>query len=350
MKKILLYTVLSISLLPGALHSLYAQGPDKAAALAENFENGNYELSDYNTACYFSLAGNKKLAMIYLRKAVQDGFSQSKTIQEDSDLFSLHNEPDWPLLVQQVEQNEKGGTASRNLFFNQPTFWDSKFFQSPYKENIPDEEKTAGLSKFWSEAKYNFINFDLVPELNIDSLYMAYLPKVTKTKSTLEFYKLLTEFCALLKDAHTNINAPVELYNEVYARPLLRTRLIEDKVIVIWSDTSLQLKGIRVGMEIKTVNGLPVKEYADKYVAPYQSCSTAQDMLTRKFDYALFSGSVEEPLQLQLADEKGKLFTAAVNRVPPAERSAKMAVPDAEYKLLPRNIAYLTINTFGNDK
>lgn len=340
---------LVLFLIPFTTHELQAQQPDKAAALAENFENGQYELSDYNTACYFALAGNKKLAVTFLRKAVQDGFNKKKVIEEDTDLTSLHNEPEWPSLVKMVEQNENGEKNGSNLFFNQKNFWDSEFFQSPYKENISDEEKIAGLSKFWSEVKYNFINFDLVPSINIDSLYRDYLPKVTKTKSTLEYYRLLTQLCALLKDAHTNVNAPAELYNEVYARPLLRSRLIEDKVLLIWVDSSLQKKGIKPGMEVVKVNDLPVKEYAAKYVAPYQSCSTPQDLQTRQFEYALFSGSVNEPLRLQLADEKGKINDHVVNRVTPAERSSKMSVPDAEYKLLPGNIAYLAINTFGND-
>lgn len=348
MKRMMPAIALSLILI-SFTENVFAQENGKAAALAENFENGQYELSAYNTACYFALAGNKRLALAYLRKAVNDGFNQTKTIQEDGDLASLHNEPEWPSLVKIVEQNENGERNNRDLFFNQKTFWDSKFFQSPYRENISDEEKIAGLSKFWSEAKYNFINFDLVPELNIDSLYMAYIPRVTKTKSTLEYYKLLTELCAQLKDAHTNINAPAELYNDVYARPLFRTRLVEDKVVVIWSDTSLQKKGIKKCMEVMRINGLPVKEYADKYVAPYQSCSTAQDGQVRKFDYALLGGSVHEPVQLQLADEKGKLADYTVNRVTPAERSAKMAIPDAEYKLLPGNIAYLAINTFANN-
>ena len=45
--------------------------------------------------------------------------------------------------------------------------------------------------------------------------------------------------CAKMKDSHTLINAPAELANEIYARPLMRTRLIEDKVLVVNADSSL---------------------------------------------------------------------------------------------------------------
>ncbi len=59
------------------------------------------------------------------------------------------------------------------MFFNKKSFWDSDTFKTPYQQNITENEKIAGLSKFWSEVKYNFVNFDLVPSLNIDSLYRS---------------------------------------------------------------------------------------------------------------------------------------------------------------------------------
>ncbi len=341
-------TILTILISTSTGH-LRAQDAGKATALAADFENGVYEISNYNTACYFALSGNKKLALTYLRQAVKDGFNKSKIMLEDSDLTALHNEAEWPSLVKLAQENEsKKGTAG-NLFFNQPGFWESKFFQTPYRENISQDEKVAGLSKFWSEAKYNFVNFDLVPGINIDSLYFAYLPKVRNTKSTLEYYKVLTEMCAKLKDGHTNIYAPAELRNEVYARPLVRTRLIEDKVLVVGADKTLQEKGIREGMEILTVNGLPVKEYAAKFITPYESSSTPQDQHVRSYEYALLGGSTKQPVHLKLINESGQVSNHTIARVSPAERSAKMSYPPVEYKMLPGNISYLAIHSFATD-
>src|SRR4051812_37493908 len=90
-------------------------------------------------------------------------------------------------------------------------------FKTPFRENIGDDEKAAGLSRFWSEVKYNFANFDLVPGLEWDALYLEYLPRVRATKSTLEYYRVLTELCARLKDGHTNVVPPAELTDELYA-------------------------------------------------------------------------------------------------------------------------------------
>lgn len=349
MKKTAISWALLNLFLIASTSSLQAQHSDKAAALAANFISGAAELSDYNTACYFALAGDKKLALIYLTKALKDGFSHAKTMQEDSDLTILHGEPEWPLLVKLVQENELKQKRENNLFFNQPGFWESKFFQTPYRENISEEEKVAGLSKFWSEAKYNFVNFDLVTEINIDSLYFEYLPRVKNTRSTLEYYKVLTEMCAKLKDGHTNIYPPEELRNEVFAKPLVRTRLIEDKALIIEADSALQKNGIKAGMEIMTVNGLPVKEYAAKFITPYQSASTLQDRNSRSYDYSLLNGSVKQPVLLKLIDEKGKITEHTITRVTPAERSLKMSYPAAEFKMLPGNISYLAINSFVTD-
>lgn len=109
--------------------------------------------------------------------------------------------------------------ASELKFWNDPDFWESSSIKTLYKENISNEEKIAGLSKFWSEAKYNFINFNLVPDLDWDKTYLEFIPKVLATTSTLEYYRVLQEFCGKLKDSHTNVFFPRELQSEVMARP-----------------------------------------------------------------------------------------------------------------------------------
>src|ERR1044072_892226 len=112
---------------------------------------------------------------------------------------------------------------ARRITDRKTGLWNSQSLKTPYRENISDDEKIAGLSELWSEVKYNFANFDLVPELDWDYLYLSYLPKVRQTKSTLEYYRLLVELCALLKDGHTNVYPPEALTNELDARPPLRT-------------------------------------------------------------------------------------------------------------------------------
>ncbi|MDF2192143.1 S41 family peptidase [Paraflavitalea sp. CAU 1676] len=328
-----------------------AQNPANASELLANkLIAGEFEISYYNSACYFALAGHASLAFKYLGKAIEEGYANVANTEKDEDLLSLHADPRWNTMLQQMKETQARQQNAAQLFFNKKNFWDSPQFGTPYQSNIPENEKIAGLSKLWSELKYNFVNLDLVQGINIDSLYLTYLPKVRLSTSTKEYYQLLTEMVAMLQDGHTNVYVPGALGDSVYARPLVRTRLIEDKVIVVGVyDDALRSKGLAVGQEVLQVNGIPVKTYAEQQVIPYQSSSTWQDKMVRGYDYALLAGALHEPLRLQIKDASGKVSEQTIARVKPATRSAIVQVPAFEYRLLPGNIAYIALNTFAHD-
>jgi carboxyl-terminal processing protease len=323
---------------------------DPASTLLDKMAAGEFEISDYNTACYFALAGHTSAAFRYLEKAIGDGYNNAQSTEKDEDLRSLHADPRWAPMIKEMGGNTGRQQKTATLFFNRKSFWESPGFVTPYQLNITEDEKIAGLSKLWSELKYNFVNFDVVPEVNIDSLYFTYLPKVRQSASTKEYYLLMSEMVAALRDGHTNVYLPAALNDSVYARPLVRTRMIENKVVVIGVyDDALRKKGLVPGQEVLQVNGVPVKDYAARYVTPYQSSSTTQDNIVRSYDFALLSGALHEPLQLKTADASGKSSEHTIMRVKPAERAAHLQVPTFEYRMLPGNIAYIALNTFGND-
>ena len=299
----------------------------------------------YNAACSFALIGDTENAFKYLQTSIDLGYLNIAHMKTDSDLDSLHSDKRWTKLID-------GATAKVKAT---KEFWESPAILTPYKENISENEKIAGLSKLWSEVKYNFVNFDLVPDVKWDELYIEYIPKVRATKSTHEYYKVLTEMMAKLRDGHSNVYAPNQLNANIYASPLLRTKLIENKVIVTWLyGDEIMSKGIKIGDEVTTIDGIPVKEYAEKYVMPYQSTSTKQDLMNRTYNYRLFSGKNKTSLNLTLVNAKGKTYKAEVQRYYGQERSAffKNAAPSKpfEFKVLPNNIGYVSLNTFGNNK
>lgn len=252
-----------------------------------------------------------------------------------------------PIYAQETKQKNE----SPDVFWNKETFWNSPALNTPYSENISDDEKIAGLSKFWSEVKYNFANFDLVPDLDWDALYLAYLPKVRQTKSTREYYSVLQEMCARLKDGHTNVLNPREV-TVALLQPALRTGLVENKVLVTAvHDERLQKDGIKPGQEVLAVNGIPVKLYAEQRVMPYQSASTKQNLELTAYDYTLLGMLPGQSLELTLQDGGGKVF----KRKPPLLPLLEMVklIPQTEsfeFKILPGNIAYVAFNTFGDEQ
>jgi carboxyl-terminal processing protease len=86
-----------------------------------------------------------------------------------------------------------------------------------------------------------------------------------------------------------------------YAKPPLRTGLIEGRVMVQEvRSPSLEARGVRAGMEILTVDGEPVLEYARREVEPYQSASIPQDRDNRTYWYGFLRGPSAKPVHLTL--------------------------------------------------
>ncbi|HKV11945.1 MAG TPA: S41 family peptidase [Thermoanaerobaculia bacterium] len=230
-------------------------------------------------------------------------------------------------------------------------FWNSPALATPYRPSLSEDERVAGLSRLWAEVKFNFANFDLVPDLDWDALYMAYLPRVRQETSTLAYYRLLMEMVAKLRDGHSNVFLPNELADETYADPPLRTAVIEGRPFISRVlAASLEAEGFRPGLEIVAIDGIPVKQYAETRVAPYLSASTPQDLAVRTYEHFLLSGSVSAPVELTLQPASGEAFRRKVARLPDAEWSRLgVTTPPLELRMLPGNIAYVALNRFGND-
>jgi C-terminal processing protease CtpA/Prc len=233
---------------------------------------------------------------------------------------------------------------------------DAKLFASPalatpYRDNISDDEKVAGLSKFWSEVKYNFVYVERLKQLDWDKLYLEYLPKVRATASTADYYRVLMELCARLQDGHTNVYPALEVWESQLAGPKIRTRLIEHRVLVTAVfDPALRAQGVVPGVEVMTVDGEPALAYGRRVHEPYQSASTAQDRDVRTYGYAFLSGPRDKAPRVGFADAAGKRFELALPRYDSAAlKTAVPRRPPFELRMLPGGVAYVALNSFEND-
>ena len=64
-------------------------------------------------------------------------------------------------------------------------------------------QKVFALSKFWSEARRNYVRMDRVGTERWDSLYLSLIEPARQTRNDDEFYRLMQYFCAFLEDEHT---------------------------------------------------------------------------------------------------------------------------------------------------
>jgi carboxyl-terminal processing protease len=295
-----------------------------------------YRRSDANRdlASGYALLGQKDSALDALDRMYTNGATSGvvEFLEKEPTLDAIRKEPRYLAIIKKL--NDEGA------------LWKNTALKTPYKANLSDAEKVAGLSLLWSQAKYNFVNFD---KLNIDwnQTYLDYLPKVQNTKSTAEYYKVLINFYAQLKDGHTNVYVPDSLTSQFYSRPPFRTELIEGRVFVsqVFSD-SLYKSGIVPGLEVIKIDGEPVIDYAEKNVKPYASSSTPQDLEVREFSYQLLSGSKNKPLIIEFKDKNGKTINRTIART--GYHDVK-GLKTMEYQTI-GNIGYLTINNFEDDK
>jgi carboxyl-terminal processing protease len=287
----------------------------------------------YDLACNHALIGNKNEALTYLEKAVDSGFAAVSHIERDDDLQLIRNEERFKRLVYQLKREQK--------------LWDNPFINTHFRNNISEHEKIAGLSKLWSEIKYNFINFDLIPDINLDSLYLVYLTKVRETASTLDYYKVLQEFCVHLKDGHTKVNFPEELRSQINGRVPIQTRLVEDRIIITKVfDKGLVKKGIDPGVEITYVDGYEAKTYADKFIRPYWTSNSKHGRNRTIFEYAFLRGPVGKQVILTCKDARGKIFNITLTRLKRIPGKWEPVI----YRQLEDNIGYLNIKSFYADE
>jgi C-terminal processing protease CtpA/Prc len=296
----------------------------------------------YSLAGVCSLLARKDEAVAYLGRLVDAGFINYDYITKDADFDNVRQDPRFTRLLEEMKARSD--------------FWAGAALSTPYREDIPEDEKVAGLSKFWSEVRYNFVNRERLQGLNWDGVYLSYLPEVRQTKSTLEYLRLLQRMCALLKDGHTNVYAEAkELGEQVYSAPLIRTRLIEDRVLIVRVyDEQLRKSGLEVGTEVLKVDGIPVREYAKDRVVPYVTAATRQDLDVRTFDYELLRGSDKIPLRLTLRDAEGNVFERTLARLSPEDQTkffAKNFPPmPLQLKVLEGNVGYVALNSFDDRK
>jgi C-terminal processing protease CtpA/Prc len=218
---------------------------------------------------------------------------------------------------------------------------------TPFQENLSDEMKIAGLGRFWMEVKINFPHFAEISDLDWDKTYIDFIPKVRATTSTYEYYRVLQQMCALLKDGHSDVFLPKELAERMEADLPLRTELIEDRVFVTRVDSKkLEADGVTKGLEILKIDGTPVHEYAAKNRRPYVASNSPQHTEVKVYSYALLAGPRDRPVTVEFRSRDGRVFEKSLSRGPYPD---KTELPSVEYRKLAGNVAYVAVNTFNRE-
>lgn len=307
------------------LEPFYTAGPDGM--------DWHWNAAMYQLAADEALAGQKEKAMDALTASQARGGSVSaEQLATDTSLASLHDDPRFTRLVATARSGER--------------LWASEPAQGvALAANLSEDAKVAGLSTLWSEARFNFAFFDRQPGLDWNQTYVEFLPKVRATTSTEQYYRVMMQFAALLKDGHTNVYPPESIRDAFYGGPGLRTALVENTVVVTGVDDPALLAQWRVGDVLLKIDGEDICRYAEREVAPYQSSSTPQDLEVRTFDYALLSGRAGSRFHVTVKSVDGKEEERVLTRLT-LEARTHLRKGGVSFSLRSDGIAVLTIDEF----
>lgn len=240
----------------------------------------------------------------------------------------------------------------KQLFITALLFFTLTFFGQAPNTLMPND-KVYGLSKFWQEVNYNFVYLDKVDRTMWDNRYKELITIVQNTKNDYEYYRELQKFCALLKDGHTNVYFPksIEPMNNMFGSYRLFIKNIEGKAIIIRTNYSKK-EEIPVGSEIIEVNGKPTQKFIDENVAPYLSSST--DYVLKDLSISnLLKGLEGETFIIKIKKPNKKIIELALTHKKTEEKEVFPAETEKQlldFKWINKETAYLSLNSFSNEK
>ena len=219
---------------------------------------------------------------------------------------------------------------------------------------IPDKDdvrlmRLAGFARLWSEVKYNFAFFEKRPNLDWDSVLELYLPRIDAARTQEEYTKILQECVALLQDGHTWVGG-----GRSGDTPLLNMEPLGGKPVVtaVGETPEMQASGVKAGMTLVAVNGIPVEEMLEKDIYPYVFASTRQDRDVKAFR-RLLEAEPDSTISATFLDVSGKMHSVDLvcdlrehrDAAPWTRRSGPF-----EHRELSNDILYMAVNTFGTEK
>lgn len=216
---------------------------------------------------------------------------------------------------------------------------------------LPDKvQRIYALSTLWKELEYNFAFPDHLKRANLDSLYLAYLPKMENVADDYEYYRTLSAFMAHFNEAHTRILPPTK---PPYDMPPLLASNIGEHIYVKNVAREFQ-KDIPLNSEIISVNHVPVMEYLASQVYPYVGAATAH-WKRDKAVTEMFYGRPQTEVVVTIRTQEGTQRDVPMLRNYHASDTAvvmadTISVPPLEIKYLADSIGYLHLSTCAGNR
>lgn len=221
------------------------------------------------------------------------------------------------------------------------------------------EQKVWGLMKVWASAKYTFPHFAARPDLDWDGAVQACLPRVIAAPDQRAYYDVLAELVASLKDGHTYVLPPWGRFEPGHDLAPIEVRILDGRFYVdrVAAAPELAAQGLRPGVEILTVDGIPVGRHFAENVLRFHAGNTRHGDEAQLVVY-LLAGPAGERMTLAIRQQDGTVREASVVRnamsggEPFLTRMLAnvLAGPTIRTRELPGGIRYVEIPNFDHEQ
>ncbi|MDF1696692.1 MAG: S41 family peptidase [Saprospiraceae bacterium] len=300
---------------------------------------------------------NRLLGKYYLK--LEDSFpiSLNATFRNDAYIFNFKHELSFLNMEPKTwnsQEIEEFSEALRSLNENIKLLASyfihekDKIYYPLHDRVLNAQERLVGFVDFWTEVKYNFAFFDQVPDLDWDEVLLEYIPHFQKDQSNSEYYKLLSEVCALLNDGHTDIYPPSLLTSKLGQVPI-ELSAFEDGIFLTNFDTSYQ-STLQLGYELIKVENEPISKYMERNILPYISASTDYIKLNKAL-LAVIEGENGTNLNMTFRNQEGVdvPFSAQMRK-----GNVNWVKEEQDWNLTSykkqEGVGILTLNSFGNQR
>jgi len=223
-------------------------------------------------------------------------------------------------------------------------------------EPLTPDERVWGLMQVWAETRFNFAYFDQVPDLEWDETVRLAIPRVLATTNGTEYYRVLRELVARLNDGHTLVLPPGALTGEL-DNPQIELQMVEGKAVVtrVGDTAEIREAGLRPGLELVAVDGVPVWQYFAERVARFYQGGTEQ--WTKALGlHLMLNGPKGTVVRLRFSDPDGGAIDSELTRESQNANGSTFIhwlfghqMP-LEHRMLEGDVVYFRLPSFGSEK
>ena len=218
--------------------------------------------------------------------------------------------------------------------------------QIPVKAQTTTSERIYILSSVWKDVCKNFAFPERFKEVDHDSLYKEYIPKVLHAESEQHFSNFMAEFLSSFQDGHTKFND-----NNIkrYKVPVVFS-WVKEQLFVTNIPTALKQE-IPLGSQIVEVEDEPLMDYLQKQVYPIVPASNENWRKRKALDFFL-TGDKDTRYNCSIKTPNGEMKEVSLTTgIIGYEDISDWLIPRDNricyVKNLPGDILYMKLTTFA---